>query len=119
MTDNGPGDIHVALLRGINVGGRNRLPMKRLRRLFADAGAEEVGTYIQNGKAQARALEDDRSPPDRFKLRGRDIYLHCPHGIGRSKLTTRYFDSTLDTVSTLRNWRSVNKLLELAEELDR
>jgi uncharacterized protein (DUF1697 family) len=40
---------HIALLRGINVGGKNRLPMATLRELFADAGAAEVATYIQSG----------------------------------------------------------------------
>ncbi len=29
---------HLALLRGINVGGKNMLPMKDLNRMFADAG---------------------------------------------------------------------------------
>jgi uncharacterized protein (DUF1697 family) len=40
---------HVALLRGINVGGKNILPMKDLARIFADAGCENVRTYIQSG----------------------------------------------------------------------
>jgi len=39
----------VALLRGINVGGKNILPMKDLARLFADAGCANVRTYIQSG----------------------------------------------------------------------
>src|SRR5690242_4828005 len=39
----------VALLRGINVGGNNKLPMRELAALFADAGAREVATYIQSG----------------------------------------------------------------------
>jgi uncharacterized protein (DUF1697 family) len=40
---------HVALLRGVNVGGKNLLPMKELVGLFAAAGCEEVKTYIQSG----------------------------------------------------------------------
>jgi uncharacterized protein (DUF1697 family) len=40
---------HVALLRGINVGGKHRVPMATLRELFVDAGASEVETYIQSG----------------------------------------------------------------------
>ncbi|MDJ0711706.1 MAG: DUF1697 domain-containing protein [Woeseiaceae bacterium] len=39
----------VALLRGINVGGRNRLPMADLKQIFADLGCEKVNTYIQSG----------------------------------------------------------------------
>jgi uncharacterized protein (DUF1697 family) len=40
---------HVALLRGINVGGKHKLPMAELRGIFEDAGAEDVRTYIQSG----------------------------------------------------------------------
>src|ERR1700722_3901683 len=40
---------HVALLRGINVGGKNMLPMKELAGLFSAAGCGEVATYIQSG----------------------------------------------------------------------
>ncbi len=39
----------VALLRGINVGGRNKLPMKSLRELLEGLGFEDVQTYIQSG----------------------------------------------------------------------
>jgi uncharacterized protein (DUF1697 family) len=39
----------VALLRGINVGGKNLVPMKDLRQAFEDAGYKDVSTYIQSG----------------------------------------------------------------------
>ncbi|HXV75245.1 MAG TPA: DUF1697 domain-containing protein [Candidatus Polarisedimenticolaceae bacterium] len=41
----------VALLRGINVGGRNKLPMKDLVRILERLGARNVRTYIQSGNA--------------------------------------------------------------------
>jgi uncharacterized protein (DUF1697 family) len=40
---------HVALLRGINVGGKNMLPMKELAGIFAMTGCTDVVTYIQSG----------------------------------------------------------------------
>jgi uncharacterized protein (DUF1697 family) len=40
---------HVALLRGVNVGGKNRLPMSELVKFFAKAGCAEVRSYIQSG----------------------------------------------------------------------
>jgi uncharacterized protein (DUF1697 family) len=64
--------------------------------------------------SQAALLDPGRSPPDEFFVRGSEIYLHCPDGVGRSKLTNAYFDAKLGTVSTGRNWRTVLKLLELA-----
>ncbi|MGB5576866.1 MAG: DUF1697 domain-containing protein [Woeseiaceae bacterium] len=39
----------IALIRGINVGGRNRLPMKSLAAIFKAAGCKSVKTYIQSG----------------------------------------------------------------------
>lgn len=46
--------ISVLLLRGINVGGRNALPMAELRALLEGLGAEDVATYIQSGNAVFR-----------------------------------------------------------------
>ncbi len=42
-------EIWVALLRAINVGGKNKLPMKDLSAMFAEAGCGSVTTYIQSG----------------------------------------------------------------------
>ena len=48
------GVSHVALLRGINLGKR-RLPMQELARIFEQAGAADVRTYIQSGNVVYRA----------------------------------------------------------------
>lgn len=40
---------YVALLRGINVGGNNRVPMAELKACFERAGFENVTTYINSG----------------------------------------------------------------------
>ncbi len=40
---------YVALLRGINVGGKNRVPMRELEEVFVEAGCRDVRTYIQSG----------------------------------------------------------------------
>ena len=181
----GPVSTHVALLRGVNVGGKNKLPMRDLEAIFGLSGCEAVETYIQSGNVVFKAgaalakriptlitsgieerfgyrvpvvvraveelrdvvganpflgtvgdtktlhvaflaetpegdrvaqLDPDRSPPDAFKIRGREIFLHCPNGLGRTRLTNAYFDSKLATTSTVRNWRTVLTLLTMAEE---
>jgi len=173
----------VALLRGINVGGKNKLPMNVLTGIFEKAGCTGVRTYIQSGNvvfksatgaerkiaaavskaihakcgmtvpvvvrtgAQLAAavkanpflkkgvgmetlhlmflgdapaaglvagLEANRSPGDAFIVRGGEIYLHLPNGVARTKLTNAYFDAKLKTVSTMRNWRTVLTLAEMA-----
>jgi uncharacterized protein (DUF1697 family)/uncharacterized protein YndB with AHSA1/START domain len=177
-------DVFVMLLRGINVGGKNKLPMKDFAALLAESGCGAVQTYIQSGNAvfqatetiagslptavaeaiaarfglrvpvvmrtagemravvegnpflragaaadklhvafladrpeaaRVAALDPEHSPPDAFAVRGREIYLRCPNGLARTKLTNDYLDSRLATTSTVRNWRTVLKLTELAE----
>ena len=46
-----PAKIYIALLRGINVGGNNPLPMKALAAMLETLGARQVQTYIQSGNA--------------------------------------------------------------------
>lgn len=41
--------VYVALLRGINVGGNNKVDMKRLKLAFEQAGMRQVITYINSG----------------------------------------------------------------------
>jgi uncharacterized protein (DUF1697 family) len=54
---------HIALLRGINVGGRNKVAMADLRRVVGGLGHTEVATYIQSGNIAfaAAGLADDSS----------------------------------------------------------
>jgi len=49
----------VTLLRGVNVGGRNSLPMKRLREILAELGFEDAATYIQSGNCVFRSEIDN------------------------------------------------------------
>jgi uncharacterized protein (DUF1697 family) len=173
---------YLALLRGVNVGGKNKLPMKDLAGMFVALGCRDVRTFIQSGNivfsaerriasrvadliaariaeafgyrtpvvlrtaeqlaeivsgnpfleagssesslhvlflkdmpSQSRIglLDPDRSPPDTYLVRGQQIFLNCPNGVARTKLTNDYFDAKLATTTTGRNWRTVTKLLEL------
>ena len=47
------------LLRGVNVGGRNRVPMADLRTALTSAGLTQVRTYIQSGNIVASSPADD------------------------------------------------------------
>ncbi|MEU8823902.1 DUF1697 domain-containing protein [Streptomyces sp. NPDC048636] len=53
--------------------------------------------------------------PDSFRLVEREIYLHCPDGIGRSKLAAKITGIRLGVLATARNWNTVTKLLALAD----
>jgi uncharacterized protein (DUF1697 family) len=184
MKPHSTNSTHVALLRGVNVGGKNILPMKDLADMFTAAGCTDVRTYIQSGNVVFKAgrtlapripdviaqsislrfgytvpvvlrtaddlrdvaqdnpflsvgvdvatlsvafladrpdavrvarLDPNRSMPDVFAVRGREIYLRCPNGFAKTKLTNAYFDSVLATTSTARNWRTVLTLVTLAD----
>jgi uncharacterized protein (DUF1697 family) len=171
---------YLALLRAVNVGGANALPMAGLRALFEDLGHDRVRTYLQSGNVvfeagssaklaedleaamadafdldvsvilrtrtelarvvaanpwpqrggkalhvmflaqrvparRLKSLDPGRSPPDEFKVGGREIFLFFPRGSGRSKLTVDYFESRLGTRATARNWNTVTKLLQMME----
>ena len=54
--------VYVALLRGINVGGRNRIAMAELKAAFDAAGFEDVATYIQSGNVIFRSGRRDSGP---------------------------------------------------------
>jgi uncharacterized protein (DUF1697 family) len=177
-------DVVIALLRGINVGGKHILPMKELAALFTACGCTDVETYIQSGNvlfrtkrkpeklaaaieraiaerygfevpvvtrtatelhgvarknpflaagadpatlgvaflaklpgaARVAALDPKRSPPDEFAVRGRDVYLRLPNGFAKTKLTNAYLDTTLGTVSTARNWRTLLALMQRCDK---
>ena len=51
-------NTYVALLRGINVGGKRKLPMKELAQVFSTCKCKDVRTYIQSGNVVFCALPD-------------------------------------------------------------
>jgi len=52
---------YVALLRGVNVGGNNRVDMKELKAAFERAGMEDVQTYINSGNVIFSSGIEDRA----------------------------------------------------------
>jgi uncharacterized protein (DUF1697 family) len=170
----------VVLLRAVNLGARNKVPMAQLRALLEEAGYENVRTYIASGnvlldgprskatvarglerliadafgvettaimrtpRALAKAVEshpfDDPSEThvvflaarpnaaatarleaavggaDHAVLAGAEVYLSLPRGIHGSRLSIARLESLLGVPATLRNWRTVVALAELAGE---
>lgn len=54
-------NTYIALFRGINVGGKNSLPMKGLITLLEGIGAKNVRTYIQSGNAVFQSIGENPS----------------------------------------------------------
>jgi uncharacterized protein (DUF1697 family) len=51
-------------------------------------------------------------------LVGRELYIYFPNGAGKSKLAWASIAKLLKTTGTARNWNSVMKMLEMAEEME-
>ncbi|MBS1537410.1 MAG: DUF1697 domain-containing protein [Bacteroidetes bacterium] len=54
---------------------------------------------------------------DEFVIHGKAIYLYCPNGYGKTKLSNSFFETKLKVITTTRNWKTVNQLLEIANSL--
>ncbi len=172
----------IALLRGINVGGKHILPMRDLVTVLEQAGCVSVRTYIQSGNvafnhptADLTTLRDEiklaidkhcgfevqvflmfedrvkeavaanpfiegeedpsklhlyfllspagnpdfesmnkiRTHTERYELKDDVFYLYAPEGVGSSKLAQKV-EKLLGVATTCRNWRTTNKLLDIA-----
>jgi uncharacterized protein (DUF1697 family) len=69
---------YVALLRGINVGGKNSLPMQDLRNILAALACEDVRTYIQSGNAVFRSNDDRALLSSRIEAEVNDKFGFTP-----------------------------------------
>jgi uncharacterized protein (DUF1697 family) len=100
---------YVALLRGINVGGKNLIKMTDLKACFEELGLKDVHTYIQSGNVLFSAAGSDQAKLTKqiehtlskmFKYESRavvrslkqmkDIVTQAPNGFGIDPTTYRY-----------------------------
>ena len=52
--------------------------------------------------------------PEEYVLKETTIYLYSPHGYGRAKTNNNFFENKLKVAATIRNWKTVNKLVEMS-----
>jgi uncharacterized protein (DUF1697 family) len=62
------------------------------------------------------ALTKLKADKEAFALKGQVFYLHTPDGYGNSKLAAKV-ERALGVATTCRNWRTVNQLLEMGDEI--
>jgi uncharacterized protein (DUF1697 family) len=75
---------------------------------LADKPQIENFTKIKNGNYQ----------PDQFQLIEKAVYLYCPNGYGKTKLSNKFLENKLKVVATTRNWKTTNELISIAEKLN-
>mgnify|MGYP001482856088 CR=1 FL=1 len=61
------------------------------------------------------ALEEKKQGDEEILLVGNAVYLYCPHGYGRTKLTNNFLETKLKVIATTRNWKTVNELSRIAQ----
>ena len=61
-------------------------------------------------------INNAKDNSEEVSISGKEIYLFYPNGYGRSKLSNNFFERKLKLSATTRNWKTVNKLLELANQ---
>ena len=71
-------------------------------------------TFLKEAPA-AGTLPDDKGGrgEDRFAFGDRAVYVHCPHGYGRTKLHNGFFERLTGVRATTRNWATVTQLRAL------
>jgi uncharacterized protein (DUF1697 family) len=87
---------------------------------FSTKGADTKALHVtflaaSPDAASVKAIADDAGGGDEFRVVGREVYLRCPNGYGRSKLINSFWEKRLRVDATTRNWNTVVHLLELAE----
>ncbi|HEY1464296.1 MAG TPA: DUF1697 domain-containing protein [Terriglobales bacterium] len=65
-----------------------------------------------------KKLAEIKIDPELLYLIGRDLYIYFPEGLARPKLPWMSVVKALKTTGTGRNWNTVEKLLQMAEELE-
>jgi uncharacterized protein (DUF1697 family) len=87
------------------------------------AGAEDAPTHFlvtflsaEPDRKRVQEIDPAAYLPDEFRVVGREIYGRFPNGIGTSKLAGILSTPRLGVTPTARNWNTVKKLLQLADQ---
>ena len=72
--------------------------------------------YEPPKSSKLEELSHYKDKVDQFTIGEREIFLFCPGGYGKTKLSNTFFEKKLDVIATTRNWKSVNALYQMANE---
>jgi uncharacterized protein (DUF1697 family) len=106
---------------GVVLFGLDEMKSAIARNPFPEAASDPKSVHLTFLASSPRTpdltiLESVRKSSERFALKGRVFYLHAPEGVARSRLFAR-IERSLGVVGTARNWRTVCKILEVAQQV--
>jgi uncharacterized protein (DUF1697 family) len=68
-------------------------------------------------KALAESIHNLDYSPDRYFINENEVFLYIPGSYGLMKLSNQFFEKKLKVTATTRNWKTVNKLAEMASSI--
>ena len=69
-------------------------------------------------EAQSTIAKLNETHKEELHLKGRELYIYFPDGAGKSKLPWSSLEKLFKVTGTARNWNSVTKMLQMAEEME-
>ena len=66
-------------------------------------------------ESAAETVRQSAEKPEALEIRGKEVYLYCPNGYGRTKLSNSFLERKLGVTATTRNWKTVKKLYNLTQ----
>lgn len=68
-------------------------------------------------KYDPTTIKDKKQDDEDIAFSDHAVYLYCPNGYGRTKLTNNFIESKLKVGATTRNWKTTQELLKIAEQI--
>jgi uncharacterized protein (DUF1697 family) len=82
---------------------------------FDPAKMAVIFLHKETTDAQIQKVINIDYPPDKFKILGKEIFIYCPNGFGRTKIYTNFFEKKMGVIGTGRNWKTITTILNMAE----
>ena len=101
--------------------GDLKMLVERGPTLAENADPRKLLVMFLDGVADARtqkALLTAHKGPEMIEIRGPEIYLYYPDGVGRSKLSNAFIEARLNLAGTSRNWNTLKKLIEAGNAIE-
>ena len=79
-------------------------------------GTKVLITFLSSKPSKDRVSDIQKYvvAPEKLVARGKEVYLYCPNGYGKSKLSNTFLEHKLGVEATTRNWKTIHKLYELS-----
>jgi len=82
---------------------------------FDDAKMAVIFLHKAPSDSQINKVININYPPDKFRISGREIFIYCPNGFGKTKIYTNFFEKKMGVTGTARNWKTIKAIVQMTE----